>query len=73
MRMLACKTHGKKRKCLQDFSVKNLVGRDHLQDLDIDGRIILKQIEEAEWKSVDCSYLASCSSCYKHGNETLVL
>ena len=55
------------------FWWENLVGIDHMQDLGLDGRITLRQIQEREWKSVDFSYLASCSSCCEHGNETLVL
>lgn len=65
--------HMGKKEMFAGFWWENLVGRDHLQDLGIDGRITVKQIEETEWKSVDCSYLASCSSCCKRGNETLVL
>jgi hypothetical protein len=31
-------SHGRDEKCIQNF-VRNLKGRDHLEDLDIDGRI----------------------------------
>jgi hypothetical protein len=42
----ACGTNGKKERCIQGYGV--LVGRpeekNHLKDLDVDGRIILKLI-----------------------------
>jgi hypothetical protein len=36
--------HGSNKKCTQDFNQRKLKGRDHLLDLGIDVRIILKLI-----------------------------
>jgi hypothetical protein len=35
----AC-THGGNKKCKQNFGWKNLKGRDHSEDLNVDGRIL---------------------------------
>jgi len=40
----AYSTHWRDEKCIQNFGQKNLKGRDYLQDLVIDGRIILEEI-----------------------------
>jgi hypothetical protein len=37
----ACSMHGRYEKFIQNFSQKNLKGRDHLEDLGIDGSTIL--------------------------------
>jgi hypothetical protein len=37
----ACSAHGIDKKTLK-FSLENLKGRDHLEDLGADGRVILK-------------------------------
>jgi hypothetical protein len=34
------------------------MGRDHLEDLGIDGRVILDDLRETEWERVDCIHLA---------------
>jgi hypothetical protein len=39
-----CTKYGKDEKCIQNFGEKNLKVRDHLEDLGIDGRIILEWI-----------------------------
>jgi len=41
----ACGTYGRQEKCVQGFG-RETGGRDHLEDLGIDGRIILKRIFE---------------------------
>jgi hypothetical protein len=38
----ACNMHGRDKKCMQHFDHKNLKGRDHMEDLGINGRIILE-------------------------------
>jgi hypothetical protein len=38
----ACTMHGGDEKCVQNFELGNLKGRDHSEDLGIDERIILK-------------------------------
>jgi hypothetical protein len=38
----ACSTNGRDEKCVQKFWSENLKGRDHLEDLGVDGRIILE-------------------------------
>jgi len=40
----ACTTYGGEKRCTQDFSGGNLRERVHLEDLGIDGKIILKYI-----------------------------
>jgi len=39
-----CSTHGIDEKCLTIFWLENLKGREHLEDLDIHGKIILESI-----------------------------
>jgi hypothetical protein len=38
----ACSTHKRDEKLIQNFWSENLKGRNHIEDIDIDGRIILK-------------------------------
>jgi hypothetical protein len=40
----ACGTHGKDETCIQYSGWKTLKGRDHSEDLGIDGKIILEWI-----------------------------
>jgi hypothetical protein len=40
----ACSTHWTDGKCVKYFGHKNLKGRDHSEDLGVDGRIILELI-----------------------------
>jgi hypothetical protein len=35
-----CSTHGRDEKFILDFGWKNLKRRDHLQNLDVDGKIL---------------------------------
>jgi hypothetical protein len=49
----ACRTHGTDEKCKKEMS-KILTGRDHLEDLGLDGRIIsirmhLREAGEKAW------------------------
>jgi hypothetical protein len=37
-----CSTHGRSEKCIQNFDQKSLKGRDCVEDLGIDRRIILE-------------------------------
>jgi len=39
-----CSTYGGKEKCIQGFGEGNLRERDHLEDRNIDGRIVLRWI-----------------------------
>jgi hypothetical protein len=39
-------THGSEDKFIQDFSCKNLKGRDHSEDVDVDGKIIRVDFRE---------------------------
>jgi hypothetical protein len=38
----ACGKCGGERRCIQGFGEENQRGRNHLKDIDLDGRIILK-------------------------------
>jgi hypothetical protein len=40
------------------FLAENLKGRDHAENLDVDGRIILEWIFEKWWKVGDCIHLS---------------
>jgi hypothetical protein len=40
----ACRTYGRNEKFVQDFGRKNLKVKDHSEDLDVDGKIILEWI-----------------------------
>jgi hypothetical protein len=40
----ACSTHGRASKYIRRFAAENLEIREHLEDLGVDGRIILKCI-----------------------------
>jgi hypothetical protein len=40
----ACIIHGRYEKILQNFRRKTLKGRDHLEDMSVDWRIVLKWI-----------------------------
>jgi hypothetical protein len=54
-----CSTHRTGGKFIQNFQSENLEGRDHSEDIGIDGRIILKGIfREIGWEGVDRMHLA---------------
>jgi len=36
--------HGRDEKCIRNFGQKNLKGRDNMEDLGVDGKIILQWI-----------------------------
>jgi len=38
----ACSLHGRDQKCIRNFWSENLKGRDHSEDLGVDGRITLE-------------------------------
>jgi hypothetical protein len=40
----ACNKHGRDEKCIQNFGRKNLKGREYLEDLDVNGKVILELI-----------------------------
>jgi len=40
----ACGTYGVEGRCIQGFGGETPRGKDHVQDLDVDGKIILKWI-----------------------------
>jgi hypothetical protein len=40
----ACSMHERDEKCIKNFGQKNLRGRDNLEDLGIDEKVILEQI-----------------------------
>jgi hypothetical protein len=40
----ACNTHGKEEKYMQNFWLQNLKGRNNVEELGIDGKIILEWI-----------------------------
>jgi hypothetical protein len=46
-------THGRHEQCKQNFWLESLKERDHSQDLDTDGKIIL------QWTGEDCVMRAS--------------
>jgi hypothetical protein len=39
-----CRTHGRDEKCIQSSDRNTMKGRSHLEDQNVDGRIILKWI-----------------------------
>jgi hypothetical protein len=47
---VACVTCGGKERCIQSFSGETPRKNDHLEDLDVDGIIMLMRV----WKGVDC-------------------
>jgi hypothetical protein len=51
----ACSTHGRDEKCVQNFGQKTWKRSDHLEDLGIDGRILLKWIPKLK---VNCIHMA---------------
>jgi hypothetical protein len=53
----ACSKRGRDEKCLQNFMSRNVAGRDHLGDLSINGRIILKFILKIGYEDVNWSHL----------------
>ena len=44
----ACGTYGGNERCIQGFGGRNLKERDHLEDLSVDMRVILKRILKKE-------------------------
>jgi hypothetical protein len=48
----ACSMNGRNGKFIQNFYWKNLKGRDNLEDVSVDGRIILKWILEKKCANV---------------------
>jgi len=40
----ACSEYGAEERCIQGFGGKKMTERDHFEDPDVDGRIILKRI-----------------------------
>jgi hypothetical protein len=49
----ACDMRGRDDKCIQNFSRGTMKGRDHAEDLDINGMIILNGSCEIGWEGVD--------------------
>jgi hypothetical protein len=70
----ACSTHGKDEKFVHNSGLTPK-GRDHLEDVGVDGRIILKWISEGE-RVIKCGLDSSGSGegpvagCCEHGNES---
>jgi len=62
----ACSTHREKERCVQGFWCGNLKERDHLEDLGIDARIILKCI----FKNLDGAWTRQVAGACECGNET---
>jgi len=48
----ACSTDWRCEKCIQNFGMENLTGRDHSENLGVDGRIILELILQKLWEGV---------------------
>jgi hypothetical protein len=59
--------------CIQKFWSKNLKGRDHSEDLGVDGRILLEVFMEMVWEVVDWLHMTQSrgpvAGCFEHGNE----
>jgi hypothetical protein len=51
--------HGGDEKCIQNILSKNLKGRDYMEDLSIDGKIILAWI--LRWEGVDWHRIGTSS------------
>jgi hypothetical protein len=45
------------KKCIQNFDRKNLKGRDHPENVGVDGRIIFKRILELQGEKVWTEYI----------------
>jgi hypothetical protein len=52
----ACDMNGEQGRCIQDYGVGDLMERDHLEDLGVDGRIILQWIFKT-WDGVGMDWI----------------
>jgi hypothetical protein len=50
----ACSTHGRNVKCIKNFWLENLKGREHLEGLDVDWvENIRMDVRDIGWEDVD--------------------
>ena len=58
-------THGGEERCIQGFGGENLKEREHLEDLRLNGRIILKWEHGMDWSGTGWGQVAGCCECGK--------
>jgi hypothetical protein len=54
------------------FWLENLKGRNHLEDLDVDGKIIFMHLREVGWEDVDWMHLVQDRSQWRYLVSTVI-
>jgi hypothetical protein len=53
-----CSTHEGDEKFVPKNWSENMKGRDHSEDVGVDGRVILERISKIGWECINCIHLA---------------